>query len=180
MTEIKLTPACYIVLGLLEQLEMGTSYDLKRAVAGSVGSFWSVAHSALYTEPERLERAGYLRGRREESGRRRKHYVLTRRGRKALDEWRLGPVDEEMAELRDPALLRVLMGTDPSMLAAAQTAAHQQRLDEYERRRTQDSGAEPRGLFYALEAGIAHERAWIRFWSALACPMPDNGAGPGL
>jgi PadR family transcriptional regulator, regulatory protein AphA len=174
MTGVKLTPTSYIVLGLLERLEQGTSYDLKRAVAESVRSFWSVPHSALYAEPERLERAGYLRGSREESGRRRKHYVLTSRGLKALDEWRLGPVDPETAELRDPALLRVLMGADPSRLAATQTEAHQRKLDEYVRRQMQDSGTEPRGPSYTLEACIAHERTWIRFWSELRC---ENGQG---
>jgi PadR family transcriptional regulator AphA len=180
MKEVKLTPTSYIVLGLLEQLERGTSYDLKRAVAESVGSFWSVPHSALYAEPERLERAGYLRGKREESGRRRKHYVLTGRGREALDEWRLGPVDQETAELRDPALLRILMGADPSRLAATQTHAHQRRLDEYERRRTHDRGPEPSGPSYALDAAIAHERAWVRFWSAVGRQKPENGRPTSL
>jgi PadR family transcriptional regulator, regulatory protein AphA len=178
MQEVKLTPTSYIVLGLLERIQLGTSYDLKRAVAETVGSFWSVPHSALYAEPERLERAGYLRGKREESGRRRKRYRLTARGRKALDEWRLGPVDQEMAELRDAALLRVVMGADPARLAATQTEAHRRKLAEYERRRTQDLGTGLRGPSYAVDAGIAHERAWVRFWSALGCPTPKNGPPP--
>jgi PadR family transcriptional regulator, regulatory protein AphA len=165
---LRLTPTSYIVLGLVEQLEWATSYDLKRAVAESVGAFWSVPHSALYAEPERLERAGYLRARREESGRRRKHYALTGLGRTALDEWRSEPTDQDAAQLRDPALLRLFMGAEPSRLGATQAEIHQNRLDEYERRRAQDSRIRRLGATYALDAGIAHEREWVRFWSALA------------
>ena len=47
-----------------------------------MGGFFSIPHSQLYAEPERLARAGYLRERREQTGRRRKHYSLTEKGRR--------------------------------------------------------------------------------------------------
>ena len=31
-----------------------------------------------------------------------------------------------------------------------------------------DPGAGPRGPWLALEAGIHHEREWVRFWEELA------------
>jgi PadR family transcriptional regulator, regulatory protein AphA len=70
--DIRLTPASYIVLGLLNQAGEATPYDLKRMVAASIGNFWSLQHAQLYTEPERLAAAGLLTEKREEGGRRRK------------------------------------------------------------------------------------------------------------
>ncbi|CAA9496763.1 MAG: hypothetical protein AVDCRST_MAG17-1035, partial [uncultured Solirubrobacterales bacterium] len=60
-----LTATSYIVLGLLERAGEATPYELKQAIARSVGNFWSVPHSQLYSEPERLSKAGLLAERRE-------------------------------------------------------------------------------------------------------------------
>ena len=164
MQEIALTPTSYIVLGLFEILGGGTSYDLKRRVAESVGNFWSVPHSALYAEPERLERAGYLTSEREETGRRRKRYALTEHGREALARWRETPTEDARVEMRDTSLLKLHLGADPGRLAPAQLEAHMRKLAAYERRKAQDPGSGPRGPWLTLDAGIGHEREWVRFW----------------
>ena len=83
-SDVNLTPTSVIVLGLLEFLGEGTPYDLKQAVGLTVGSFWTFQHAQLYTETERLARAGLLDERREEGGRRRKHYLMDTAGRQAL------------------------------------------------------------------------------------------------
>ena len=165
MQEISLTPTSYIVLGVFDLLGGGTSYDLKRRVAESIGNFWSVPHSALYAEPERLERAGYLTREQEEGGRRRKRYALTDAGREALERWRQTPSTVTKVEMRDPSLLKLHLGADPATLAPAELEAHRHKLAAYERRRAQDPGTEPRGPWLTLDAGIGHEREWIRFWS---------------
>jgi DNA-binding PadR family transcriptional regulator len=160
-----LTPTSIIVLGLLEFGE-ATPYDLKARVAGSVGSFWSVPHSALYAEPERLRRGGLVEERREEGGRRRRVFSLTAAGRRALDEWRAEPA-AGLPELRDPALLKLFFGADPAAVAASQIDAHRARLAHYEAIEALDDGSGPRGPFLALEAGLRHEREWIAYWVAL-------------
>ena len=109
----RLTPTSFIVLGLIEQVGVATPYQLKRLVGLSVGYFWSLQHAQLYSEPERLAAAGYLDVEREDSGRRRKRYSLTRRGREALDAWRAEPAAQP-AEMREPALLKLFFGADPS------------------------------------------------------------------
>ena len=53
-------------------------YDLKRFVQGSVANFLPFPHTQLYAEPKRLAEAGLLEETREESGRRRRHYAITR------------------------------------------------------------------------------------------------------
>ena len=93
----------------------------------TVGNFFSIPHSQIYAEPERLAEAGLLSVRREETGRRRKHYTLTARGRKALESWLESPT-EEMYELRDLALLELALGSDAKALARAQLPAHEERL----------------------------------------------------
>jgi PadR family transcriptional regulator AphA len=151
----------------VDRLGPSTPYDLKRAVAAGLGSFWSFPHTQLYTEPERLAGAGLLTERREPSGRRRREYALTAAGRRALDDWRAEPT-AELTELRDLGMLKLFLGADPAPLAAMQLEAHRRKLAEYEELRETDMGSEPRGVWQALDAGIGHEKEWIRFWSALA------------
>jgi PadR family transcriptional regulator, regulatory protein AphA len=169
-SDIRLTPTSYIVLGLLQAAGEATPYDLKQVVAMGLGDFWSIPHAQLYTEPERLVEAGCLSVRREEGGRRRKHYKLTSKGRKALQEWLTEPTSE-MAELRDPGVLKLFFGADPKALAEAQLPAHQDRLAKYEEvQKASEPAVEdvPLGMRLALEAGIAFEREFVRFWSRLA------------
>jgi PadR family transcriptional regulator, regulatory protein AphA len=164
-SKVDLTPTSIIVLGLLEFGE-ATPYDLKTRVAGTVGSFWSVPHSALYAEPERLRQAGLVRERREEGGRRRRVFSLTAEGRRALDEWRAEPA-AGLPELRNPALLKLFFGADPAAVAASQLGAHRAKLAHYEAIKALDDGSAPRGPFLALDAGLRHEREWIAYWEAL-------------
>jgi DNA-binding PadR family transcriptional regulator len=163
MSAVRLSQTSYAVLGLVELLEPTTPYQLKRVAQISVLHFWSIPHTQLYSECGRLAQAGLLEERREETGRRRRVYRLTRAGRTALDEWRTDP-DSELYELRDPALLKLFCGAEPSDLAEVQLERHRRRLDAY---REQAKAEMTRGMRLALESGIGHEREYIRFWSRL-------------
>ena len=154
------------MLGLLEWSGEATPYELKQAVALTLGNFWSVQHAQLYSEPERLAKAGYLSERREEGGRRRRRYSLTAKGRGALEEWRETPT-EQLSELRDLALLKLFFGADPAELGEVQLEAHRRKLGEYEVMRRMDPGEGARGPWLALDSGIGHEREWVRFWERL-------------
>jgi PadR family transcriptional regulator, regulatory protein AphA len=165
--EVTLTPTSYVVLGLLSLAGEATPYDLKQIVAGSVGNFWAIPHSQLYAEPARLAAAGYVTEKREAGGRRRKHYALTERGRQALEQWTTAP-SERSWELRDPGILKLFFGADPASLAKDQLATHSERLAEYERASEAELLETLPGPRLALEAGIGHEREYVRFWSKLA------------
>ena len=164
---MNLTPTSYIVLGLLERLEEGTPYDLKKLAAESVGYFWSVQHAQLYSEPERLAMAGLLKEEREQGGRRRRRYRLTDDGRAALELWR-GTPSESFTELRDPGLLQLFFGADPKSLAHRQLQLHADRLEKYELLHAHLPAGTPEGPRLALTAGIGHEREWVRFWAEVA------------
>jgi DNA-binding PadR family transcriptional regulator len=168
MSSLRLTATSYTVLGLLEQLEPATPYDLKQLAQVSTLHFWSVPHTQLYTESARLAAAGLLDEQRERAGRRRRVYRLTDAGREALDAWRSTP-SSEIYELRDTATLKLFMGADPAALAETQLAAHGARLDEYEALHRQLAQSDsPEGWRLALEVGIGHEREFVRFWSEIA------------
>ena len=165
---IQLTQTSYVVLGLVSRLGEATPYDLKQVVAATIGGFFSIPHSQLYAEPGRLASAGYLRERREEAGRRRKHYSLTDKGRKALEDWLATPT-EELYELRDPGLLKLAFGADPQGLAEAQLASHEARLEEFRRLvHTLEIAGAPEEQRLVAEAGIGHSREYVRFWKKIA------------
>lgn len=160
-----MSEASYIVLGLLERLESATPYDLKRFAQVSTAHFWSVPHTQLYTECARLAEQGLLSEEREEGGRRRRTYRLTDAGRRALADWLAEPTTA-LYELRDAATLKLFFGADPRTLAPSQVEVHAQRLASYENVAAHIADA-PSGWRLALEAGIGHEREFIRFWERL-------------
>ena len=166
MSTVRLSHTSYVVLGLLDQLGTASSYDLKLAAAAGVGHFWSLPHTQLYSEPARLAEAGYLDERRETTGRRRRLYRLTARGRKALDEWRSTPTDE-LYEIRDAGLLRLWFGAPPAELAAVQLEAHRDNLAHLETLHDELTAELPEGVRLALEAGLGHAREYVRFWERL-------------
>lgn len=166
MQELRLSAVSYVVLGFVQWAGEATPYRLKQLVAGSVGNFWTLQHAQLYTEPERLAKAGYLTEKRERSGRRRKVYTITDRGRRALEKWRAEPTDA-IPELRAPALLKLFFGADPAALAPLQIEAHRRKLAEYEAIRDSMPDDAPEGPRLALDAGIASTRQQIEWWEAL-------------
>jgi PadR family transcriptional regulator AphA len=163
----RLTPTSYVVLGLIEQMEPASPYDLKLAVAMGVGQFWSLPHTQLYSECGRLAEGGLLSERREEGGRRRRIYRLTKSGEEALDRWRSEPTSD-LYELRDAGLLKLFFGADPKKLAPQQLEAHEERLREYEAQLEECRRMNaPQGTIHAIEAGVGHEREYVRFWKRL-------------
>lgn len=167
MAKTRLTPTSYVVLGLIEQMQPASPYDLKRAVAMGVGHFWSLPHTQLYSECTRLAEAGLLAERREESGRRRRIYRLTQAGAEELDRWRAEPTSE-LYELRDAGLLKLFFGADARKLAPRQLETHEAKLREYEAQLEESRRIDaPEGTIHALEAGVGHEREYVRFWKRL-------------
>jgi PadR family transcriptional regulator AphA len=173
MSSPHLTNTSYAVLGLLDEWGPSTPYQLKSVASVSVFHFWSIPHTQIYTECRKLADAGLLDEKREETGRRRRVYRLTRAGRKALTDWRADP-QTDLYELRDPGLLKLFVGAKPAALAETQLEAHERRLHSYEALR--DSMPDmPEGMRLSLEAGIGHAREYIRFWSQLR----KDGSGKG-
>ena len=168
MSTPKLDNTSYVVLGLVELCEPATPYDLKRFAEISVFNFWSVPHTRVYSECERLAAEGLLKETRESTGRRRRVYRMTSAGTKALDRWRSESSFEPL-EFRDPGLIKLFFGADPAKVAETQLAAHRENLRAFEQLRQGAEAAEvPEGVRLTCEAGVGHAREYVRFWSRLA------------
>jgi DNA-binding PadR family transcriptional regulator len=173
MAASRLTDTSYAVLGLLDQCGPATPYQLKRIAQVSIFHFWSIPHTQIYTECARLAEAGLLDERREDSGRRRRVYSLSADGRGALEQWRADP-DAEMYELRDPGLLKLFCGADPHQLARTQLEHHERRLASYEE--LLEGQEMPEGMRMALEAGVGHQREYVRFWAQVLADSSERKA----
>jgi DNA-binding PadR family transcriptional regulator len=168
----RLSDTSFVVLGLVARLGPLTPYDLKRAVASSVGYFWSFPHSQLYAEPARLAKLGLLTEDQEEGGRRRRQYSLTADGRAALRDWLATP-EEGHVELRDPGLLQLFFAdladrSEVLALAEAREALHRARLERYEAIAASfDDAARASVGNLTLRRGLYAEQSAVRFWTEL-------------
>jgi len=168
-----LHPSSFIILGIVERLGDATSYDLKNWADGSIGYFWNFSRASLYKEPARLVQLGLLSERQEETGRRRRLYAMTDKGRTALSDWLATP-SEQATEIRDLGLLKLYFaqsGTQAALdsLIQDQLLAHRQRLETY-RTLEQDLAANPDYRFYAaaLAMGLKYEEMSVAYWQDLA------------
>lgn len=161
MSESRLTTASYLVLGMIEMLQPVTPYGLKTVAQRSVVNFWSLPHTQIYTQCDRLLEDGFVSEKRETDGRRRRRFSLTKKGERTLKKWVESPA-EVGADMRDLATLKLFFGADPQELAMTQLAIHREQLDYY--RSLRDAGEIEGGPALSLEVGIAHERAMVRFW----------------
>lgn len=167
-----LTTTSYLVLGLVGHLGEPTSYDLKKAVAGTIGGFWSVPHSQLYAEPARLASAGLLRETQEQGGRRRRTYALTPEGRAELDAWLATPSDAT-TELRDLALLKLYFGGQAGpgavqRVAERAAAAHRRTLAGYEELVAKPPPNADLHQLAILALAARYEEEAVAFWTAVA------------
>jgi PadR family transcriptional regulator AphA len=164
MSSVRLTPTSYVVLGLIEACQPATPYEIKQVAQQSIVNFWSLPHTQLSSECSRLAKEGLLDEQRENSGRRRRVYRLTKPGLKALDEWR-GDPNAELYEVRDLGILKLFFGADPKRLAPGQLDAYESKLAEFKQQRRDIPM--PKGMRRALEAGIGHAEEYVRFWKRM-------------
>jgi PadR family transcriptional regulator AphA len=179
MSTLRLSTTSYVVLGMIALRGPSTSYDLKRAIGRSVGYFWNFPHAQLYSEPKRLEEAGLLELEEEDSGRRRKTFSITDKGRAALRNWMTEPVNEHF-EIRDVAEIKLFFSElagpeDVARLAKGQVAQHERRIAEYEEMKRRFGHIEEvAGRMVTLELGLGMEYAALEFWRGV-CERADRG-----
>ena len=173
----RLSMTSYVVLGLVQEREPATAYELNALADRSIGYFWEFPRSQIYAESARLVELGLLNEERELEGRRRRILTLTDAGRRALSKWVATP-DDDVGERRDSGLLRLFFSRavtedDVRELARHQLAAHEARLAEYEQLAAQfepESERDPRRI--VLESGLRFERSFVEFWAGLVKRPP--------
>jgi len=97
------------ILGLLARRPM-TGYELKTAIATSIGNFWSESFGQIYPELRRLEETGFVTSEREESEtpKSKRRYTITAAGHAALETWLAQPPRHRPP--RNELLLKLFFG----------------------------------------------------------------------
>ncbi|MBA2571197.1 MAG: PadR family transcriptional regulator [Chloroflexi bacterium] len=181
MSNERLTPTSYLVLGLLAREGPSTPYEVERHVGATLGNFWSFPHTLLYSEPARLSGLGLVTEAPEQNGRRRRVFTITEAGLQALQAW-LDRPQHEPTKLRDLGLLQLFFAdlAPPAArlrLAEQQLANHRAKLLAYEedaslKRRPGVSGGGQRTVEHwrgeTLRMGLLYERAAVEFWEDVA------------
>jgi DNA-binding PadR family transcriptional regulator len=169
---------------LLDQARTG--WELVETVESGIGDFWNVTRSQVYRELRSLEEAGYVEAG-ETGPRERRPYSITEAGREAFAAWIVREPGPDV--IRSPMLLMVWFGDhlDEALLSRFLTVhrlRHEQRLAHY-RALLPLCAADPALRFqvYALQFGIAHEEAVLRWmeslpWFSAAATAPA-APGPG-
>lgn len=164
MTPASLTTASYLVLGLVRLAKSTTPYELKSLAAETVGPFWSLPHTQIYAQCDKLVEAGLLDEHRQAEGRRRRVLTITDAGRTALQAW-LADDAFVPIEARDLGILKLFFGADPAVLAPTQVREHSQILHTYEQVERSAPADTPSGIRAALEFGLQYERWMVNFWT---------------
>ena len=162
---MKHTAVTPVVLGLLA-LGPRSGYDIKATVDRSTRFFWAASYGQIYPELRRLEAEGLIAGEDAPNGARgRRVYELTNAGRKALEQWLVGPTTT--IEYRDESLLRlffadVLPREHALGLLEARKRGHEEYLDAL---RAIDArpGTDPDFVDLVLRWGIDFNE-WGRQW----------------
>jgi DNA-binding PadR family transcriptional regulator len=126
-TTQELGPGDWAVLALVSESQVhGWAIAAQLARGGEVGSIWSLGRPLVYHALGHLEREGLIRTAALERGERGPHRVIydaTAKGRKAVREWLLLPVDR-VRDIRSLFLLKVVLcqrqGIDLEPLLTAQ------------------------------------------------------------
>ncbi len=168
----------HAILGILSIRPM-SGYDLKKAVDGSVGHFWTADQSQIYRTLSALVEEGLAsRGTVVQEGRPTLHpHTVTEAGLAELDRWLASPL--KTPPTRDAFLARVFFADrlppeDVRALLDARRREIAAELAELEAVETPDPADLPEGVsalgyqlrLAALDNGIAHARAELAWLDA--------------
>lgn len=169
----KLGDQAYAVLTIIALRGSATAYEIERVLDQLAREFWSVPHTQVYRLCEQLAQSGLLRAKQEATGRRRRVFALTGKGRSTITRWVRAPTPCSL-EIRDVAHLKLLASElstteDVRNLACAQIAAYRQRLralDDVEAR--YGSRPELALRLQSIRMGRAVYEAALAFWAGVA------------
>lgn len=182
------------VLGVVWQLGPCSPYDVRRHLGASPSTQWSASAGAIYPLIRKLEKRKLLRSREQSTGkRRRRAYVITPAGRKALRAWVGPPLAREAVSVAyDPLRTRArFLGAVPAAQRQAWVRAAMEALLEVERRVKEwqgDYGGDDPFLALMTRNGqldIQSRRVWLRDVAGavgveetdLPGPAPDTRSG---
>lgn len=156
----RLTGNSFAVLAIVDSLGEASSYDIKRVAKSWMGTFWSLAHTTAYDEPERLASLGLLDVQQQNNGRRRKVFRVTESGLKALQAWKRSSLTEPPV-LRHEGLLKLALAQEGPSLFPRLLDWHSRRLAELTTQTPPDRAA------FGLCVAIACEKGFVEILESL-------------
>ncbi|MCL2771777.1 MAG: PadR family transcriptional regulator [Oscillospiraceae bacterium] len=83
----------FIIIGMVLD-ESLTGYDIKKYIEKGIGSFYKASYGSLYPSLKKLTEKDYLiMTEQPQSGRQKKYYKITEKGKEAFFEWLSNPAD---------------------------------------------------------------------------------------
>jgi DNA-binding PadR family transcriptional regulator len=161
----------YAILGLLAFAPM-SGYDIRREIDFSIGHFWSESFGQIYPALRELAAEGLIRPRPGTTGRERRVYEITAKGRRALLAWRAEP--PRPAPVRNELLLKLFFGAPGAGGRETEWLAQLEKeqaesLRRFRRIRTQllaEQGDHPSLPFWLAVLRFGERRARdVRAWS---------------
>jgi PadR family transcriptional regulator, regulatory protein AphA len=162
---LELSPTGKVILGMIAAGRC-TGYEIKQLVDKTTRHFWAASYGQIYPELRQLEVRGFVHGRPEPSGgRRRTVYQLTDSGRRALDAW-LETDGAEIREFRDEGMLKLFFSDAlPERRVANIRAMRTQQERKLEQLQALEPHAStgPPGMYLTLKLGLAQTK-WTIEW----------------
>lgn len=168
----------FAVLGMLAERPM-TGYDLREAIAASIGHFWHESFGQLYPALRELEAEGLVEALAPDG--RRIPYRITDAGRAALREW-LGTPPARIEPTRDELLLRLTFGRHAAAGAirghlehhAAQLRATRERYRELEARVAAETAPDRPYWLASIRAGVSAVDAALAWTAQTLADLPEE------
>ncbi|KRO00379.1 PadR family transcriptional regulator [Companilactobacillus kimchiensis] len=90
----------YVLLGLINNKERLSGYQISQEFKNEVGDFWHASHSQIYPELARMKADGWVSD--DESDNKSTYYIVTDQGSEILRNWMREPLDdnEELFSLK--------------------------------------------------------------------------------
>ncbi len=161
-----------------------TGYELAKSFDTSIGFFWRADHQQIYRELKRLRDNDWVSDELVvQQGRpNKRRYSITDAGRAHLMEWSQQP--QQPPPIKDDLLVKLYSLADVDAGAVREQIAdrltgHRDRLKLYQRiertiyREIEEDDVAGVGRLLGLRAGLAYERAWIR-WCTDALQQLDS------
>lgn len=162
----ELTPASYLVLGMVRFSGTATPYELKTMAATTVSAFWALPHTQIYTQCDKLVELGLLEESRQTEGRRRRTLTITADGDAELDGW-LADDTFVPIEARNLGILKLFFGADPAEIGPTQVSEHLETLAKYEQLKRELPADLPPGVHATLQFGLEYQQWAANFWTRL-------------
>ncbi|WP_129045498.1 PadR family transcriptional regulator [Companilactobacillus metriopterae] len=126
----------FVILGLINNEEQLTGYQISQEFKNEIGEFWYASHSQIYPELQRMLDDNWITSIDDKNDSRRTFYKITSDGESNLLNWLKEPVNDQNDELTPLKMFFIKDGKSPILksLIEQDLEVHQKKLDHLQER----------------------------------------------